>query len=159
MKSPISPNGSGMRAREVYSFSSETKYSGAVMGTHEKFIIVSSSTSPSSRGQGRWRVRSNRSPARGQRAGDAYALLLTAGQALGVDVGLVGQQDVAQQLVPRGEMASCSFSSQYFFNSQVGKLGSKCGNTMPNSSGGMGARCGLFVQSPTFRSQIDRSNF
>ena len=37
-----------------------------------------------------------------QRAGDGYALLLTTGQALGVDVGLVGQTYAGQQLVCTG---------------------------------------------------------
>lgn len=32
-------NGSGMRAREVYSFSSETKYSGAVMNDEKSYVI------------------------------------------------------------------------------------------------------------------------
>ena len=32
-------NGSGMRAREVYSFSSETKYSGAVMNDGKSYVI------------------------------------------------------------------------------------------------------------------------
>lgn len=32
-------NGSGMRAREVYSFSSETKYSGAVMNDRKSYVI------------------------------------------------------------------------------------------------------------------------
>ena len=64
----------------------------------------------------------------GQRAGDGYALLLTAGQALGVDVGLVGQTYAGQQLVCTGrdglfvlqlEQGGCQL--KVLFHSQVGE--------------------------------------